>query len=259
MIITLRPATIPVAPPATAATSAVNPVAKAANPVPAAKRPAPIPSVPAPIRASAPERLRIDGTSGVRTAPAMPITVNAPAILIRPFAIASQLMEPRAIRTGVRTAKAPAATIMAAEPDKVPFITFRPNANSAKAPPIAMRPFTICSGVKFPNLPNAFARISNAAPTAINPVPILTIFFGMKLTATATSVNAAPIASIPCADCPGFILPNADTAEANIFIAAAISINASPVETICLAFPAASVKAAVSAIITPMPVKPTAI
>ena len=175
------------------------PTAIADSPAPAARRPAPIAAVPTPISANAPASARIVGTRGVSTRPATPITVNAPAIVTSPLAMLSQLIEPRASSTGVRIASAPAATSMAAEPGKVPFITFRPMASSARAPPIVTSPFAISSQVIPPIFPRAFATISSAAPTAIRPTPTLIVFFGITFIAIATSANAPPIATSPLA------------------------------------------------------------
>ena len=156
---------------------------------------------PTPIRAKAPLNPKIVGTSGVRTAPATPRTVKAPAMVTKPFAMDTQLIAPRTERTGVNTAKAAAATSIAAEPLRVPFIKFKPTASSVKATPIVTRPFAICSHEKFPILPRECATISSAAPTITSPVPIPTIFFGISFVAMATSAKAPPMAVKPFPIC----------------------------------------------------------
>ena len=259
VMITVKDATTAVAPAVPAAASAVKPTAIADKPVPAAKSPAPNPKTATPIRAIAPLKPRIVGTNGVRTAPATPITVKAPARDTRPLTIAVQLIAPRILSTGVITRSAADATSIAAEPAKVPLIAFKPTAKIAIAPPSVTRPFAISSHVIPAILLRAFATISRAADTAISPVPIPIIFFGMKLTATVIAVRAPAIATSPFAISPQDIEPKSCTAEANIFIAAAIAINATPVDMTCLAFPVRLVKSVISASNAPTATKPFAI
>ena len=137
------------------------------------------------------------GTNGVRTAPATPIIVNAPAIEISPFAIASHDNAPNILSTGARTARAADATNNAADPPSVPFIKLRLMDSSAKAPPMTVRPLPISSHCIPPNLLIQFAIISSAPPTITRPVPMPIIFFGIRLTAIATSASAPPIAVKP--------------------------------------------------------------
>ena len=195
--ITVSAATIAVAPAAPAVASAVNPIASEESPVPAASKPAPIVSTPTPINANAPDNARMVGTNGVRTAPATPIIVNAPAMEISPFAMASHDNAPKILSTGARTAKAPDATNNAADPPSVPFMKLRLIANSAKAPPMTVRPLPISSHCIPPNLLIQFAMISSAAPTITSPVPIPIMFFGIRLTAIATSASVPPMAVRP--------------------------------------------------------------
>ena len=223
-----------------------SPTETEVNPAPIKVSPAPIVTAPTPSSANAPEMARIEGANGPSTAPATPITVNAPAIVIRPFAIDSQLIVPRTTSTGVRTAKAPAATSSAAEPANVPFIRFNPMASSASATPMATRPFAIPSQLILPIDPRALATILSAAPTMTRPAPIPIMFFGISLVAMATSVKAPPMAMRPFAISAPLILPKSAIAEANIFIAAAISINATPVLITCFASPVSLVNAVIS-------------
>ena len=256
VITTVKPATTAVAPAVRAAAKAVNPTANADKPIPAAKSPAPIATTPTPIRANAPLNARIVPTNGVRTAPATPITVNAPATVIKPFAMLPQLIAPKTLRTGVKTAKAVAATSIAAEPANVPFIRLRPIANSAKAPPIAISPLAISSHEDLPILPKASATISRAAPTTIRPAPMPTMFLGIKFVAIATSAKAPPIATSPLAISFHENLAKSLIADANIFIAAAISTRASPEDITCFAFPVSFVNAAISRSNAPIAVRP---
>ncbi len=237
----------------------VKPTAIEVSPVPISVRPAPIATEPTPSKANAPEMARMDGTNGPRTAPATPITVKAPAIVMRPFAIDSQLMLPRITRTGVRTVKAPAATSNAAEPASVPFITFRPIASSARAPPMATRPFAMDSQLMLPIEERALATILRAAPTMTRPLPTLTIFLGIRFTAIATSARAPPMATRPLAISEPLILPKSDIADANIFMAAAISIKARPVEITCFASPVSLVNAVISSRSAAIEVRPLVI
>ena len=256
VIITVSDATIAVAPAVPAAAKAVKPTANADNPIPAANNPAPIAKTPTPINANAPLNPKIVGTSGVRTAPAIPRTVNAPAIDTSPLAIDSQLIAPKILRTGVNMANAEAVTSIAAEPPRVPFIRLRPIASSARARPIVTRPFAICSHVNPPILPRASATISKEAATITNPVPIPTIFLGISFVAIATSAKAPPIETKPLAICSQENLLKSDIVEANIFMAAAISIKARPEEITCFALPVSFVKAATSRRSAPTLVRP---
>ena len=234
----------------------VIPTAMAVKPVPTRSRPAPKPAIPTPIRANAPPRPRMVGRSGVRTAPATPITVKAPATVMSPLAMDSQLILPRVKSTGVRTAKAPAATSMAAEPASVPFMKFRPTASSVKAPPIATRLFAMPSQLIPPIFPRASARTFNAAPTVTRPAPVAIRFFGMAFMAITTSANAPPIASNPLPISSKDMPPKSAIAEANIFMAAPISIMARPVEISPCAFPVSFVKAVISRRRAPMELSP---
>ena len=92
----------------------------------------------------------------------------------------------------------------------------------------------------------ALATILSAAPTTTRPAPTLTMFLGIRFTAIATSARAPPIAIRPFAISEPLILPKSDIADANIFIAAAISIKARPVEITCLASPVSLVNAVIS-------------
>ena len=123
--------------------------------------------------------------------------------------------------TGVRIANAAAATSIAAEPDKVPFIRFNPIANSAMDMPRTVNPLPISFHCIFPNLLIAFAKISRATPTITRPVPMLTMFLGMSLTAIVTSPRATLIAVSPRPIISHCILPKSLHADASIFIAAA--------------------------------------
>ncbi len=199
VIITVKEATIAVAPAVPAAARAVKPTAKADKPAPARARPAPIPRTDTPIRANAPLKPRIVGTRGVSTRPATPMTVKAPARATRPLAIASQLIAPRILSTGVKTSKAEAATSIAAEPARVPVIAFKATARIVIAPPRVTRPLAISSHDILPVLLRAFAMITRAADTAIRPAPIPTMFLGIKFTATVTAARAPAIATNPFA------------------------------------------------------------
>ena len=195
--ITVSAATIAVAPAAPAAANAVNPTASAESPAPAASKPAPNARTPMPIKASAPDKARIVGTNGVRTAPATPRIVNAPAKVMRAFAIDATDIAPKTPRTGARTANAADATSNAAEPASVPFIKLRLMVNSPKATPRTVRPLTISSHCILPNLLIQFAIISNAAPTTTNPTPTPKVFLGINFNAAVTSRSATPIAVSP--------------------------------------------------------------
>ena len=58
----------------------VTPADTAVNPRPKANKPVPAASIPMPIRVNAPASPNIAGIIGARTYPAIPMTVNAPAI-----------------------------------------------------------------------------------------------------------------------------------------------------------------------------------
>ena len=235
---------------------AVMPTAMADRPVPTRSRPAPTPATPTPIRAKAPPRPRIVGSSGVSSAPAVPMTAKAPATVTSPLAMASQLMLPSVTSTGVSTASAAAATSMAAEPPNVPFMKFRPTASSARAPPMVTRLFATASQLMPPMDRMASAMMFSAAPTAIRPAPMVTMFRGIKRMATATSARAPPIASKPLPISARDIRPKSAIAEANIFMAAPISIMARPVEISPCAFPVSFVNAVISKRTAPTELSP---
>ena len=252
----VKPATIMVTPAPREVARPVMPTAIAVNPVPTRSSPAPRPAMPMPIKANAPPSPRMVGSSGVRSAPAVPITVKAPATLISPLAMASQLMLPRVKSTGVKTAKALAATSIAAEPASVPFIKFKPTASSARAPPMATRLFATASQLMPPIFPRASAKTFSAAPTVTSPAPVAIKFFGMAFMATATSAKAPPMASKPFPISAKDMPPKSAIAEANIFMAAPISIMARPVEISPCAFPVSFVNAVISKRTAPTELSP---
>ena len=261
VIMTVSDATIAVAPAVPAAANAVKPTAIVDRPAPAANNPPPIPRTATPSNAIAALSPKIAGTRGVRTAPAIPITVKAPARATSPFAIASQLIAPRILRTGASTAKAEAATIIAAEPDNVPVIAFNPIAIMAMEPPSVVNPFATPSHSILPILPRALAMIRRAVETAIRPVPMPTMFLGISLTAIVTAVKAPAIPVSPIASSFHCIVEKSFTAKANIFIAAPIATSATPVEITFFAFPVRFVKTVISANkiaieLSPFPISP---
>ena len=231
---------------ALAVANAVKPIANAESPVPASTSPAPIPKIAAPIKAIAPLKPRMAGTNGARTNPATPIIAKAPARAISPLAIDSQLIAPRTERAGVRTRMAAAATSKAAEPERVPFMAFKPMARIVTAPPRVTRPFAISSQVKEPIFSIAVAMTTNAVATAIKPTPTETMFLGMNLTAVIVTVNAPAMATRPRAISSHRIPEKSSQAEANIFIAAPMAIKAIPVDTTFLAFPVSLVNSVIS-------------
>ena len=247
VMITVKEATMAVAPAVPAAARAVKPTAKADKPAPARASPAPIPTTATPISASEPLKARMEGTNGANTAPATPRIANAPARVTRPFTMELQLMAPRIDSTGVSTKRALAATRSAAEPARVPVMAFRPIARMAIAPPRVIRPLAISSQDIEPIWLRALASISKAAETAIRPVPMPIMFFGMKLTAIVTAAKAPAIATRPLAISSHCIPEKSFTADANIFMAAPIAMSATPVEITCLALPVSLVKAVTSA------------
>ena len=255
-MITVKDATIAVAPAVPAAANAVSPTAKADKPAPARANPAPIPRTDTPIRAKAPLNPKRVGTRGVRTNPATPITVNAPAKATRPLTMAPQLIAPKILSTGVITNNAEAATNMAAEPARVPVIAFKPTARIVIEPPRVIRPLAIASQLIPPILSMAFAIITRAVDIAISPVPIPIIFLGMKLTAIVTAVKEPAKAISPFAISPQDIVEKSLIDEANIFIAEPIAIKAIPVEITCLALPVRFVKSVISVSKAPIDKRP---
>ena len=235
---------------------AVTPMAIAESPAPIASRPAPMPTAPTPISANAPARPRIVGTNGVRIAPAAPMTPKAPATATSPLTMDSQLMDPRVKSTGVSTARAPAATRTAAEPAREPFISFKPAASSSRDTPKVTRPLATLSQLIPPILFKESATISSAAPTAIKPAPRVTMFLGISFVARATSASAPPIARRPLPISARDMFPKSAIAEANIFIAAPISIMARPVDMSPLALPVSFVNAVISRSRAPMELSP---
>ena len=97
--ITVRPATIAVAP-------AAKEAPKAAIPADTKSKPAPIPTIPTPSSANASANTNIGTIKGCNSNPATPRIANAPANVISPFAISSQLILPRDFMMGTIMAKA---------------------------------------------------------------------------------------------------------------------------------------------------------
>ena len=164
------------------------------------------------------------------TAPATPRTANAPAKVTRPLTMELQLIAPRIANTEVSTKSALAATSRAAEPARVPVMVFNPMARIVIAPPRVIRPFATCSQLRFPIFSRAVERTTSAGETITKPAPIPAILFGMNLTATVIAASAPAIAVRPRAISPHCMVEKSLTAEARIFIAAAMAINATPVE-----------------------------
>ena len=170
--IMVKEATIAVAPAVPAAARAVRATAKADNPALTRVKPAPMPSMDTPIRANATHRLRIVGTSGASTKPATPITAKAPARATRPLAMDSQLIAPKTLSAVVMISKAEAATSIAAEPKRVPFIAFKPTERITIDPPRAISPLAISSQDIEPKSPTADASTLMATANIMIPAAI---------------------------------------------------------------------------------------
>ena len=92
---TVRPATIAVAP-------AAKEAPKAAIPADTKSKPAPIPAIPTPRSANAPANPSIGTIKGFNRRPATPIITKAPASAISPFAVPSKLIEESILATNER-------------------------------------------------------------------------------------------------------------------------------------------------------------
>ena len=215
----------------------VNATAIADKPAPAAIRLMPIPNIPTPTSVNAAANPSIVGISGVKTAPAIPIIVNAPAIAIKPLTIDSQLIEPRIRKTGTNAVKAATATTKAAEPIKVPRIALSPIAKITIEPPKAVRPLPISFHDIFPILLRELANMVNAVEIAIKPRPMPIVFFGINFIAIETANRLPAIPASPFAKFFQDIPPISLIADANIFIAEPNIIIATPVVIIYFAFP----------------------
>ena len=230
----------------------------AVNATDTASIPAPANAQPTPNNVTAPATFTIVPARGLRTAVATPRTVNAPASANNAAPIFLIDMLPSILSTGVITAKDDAATVSAADAAKVPFIAFKPTARTAIDPPRATMPFAIASQDIPPILTRAAVRMFKDVLTITRPLPMLTMFLGISRTAIVTAAREPPIAVNPLAISLHFIAPKSAAADANIFIAAPISIRARLVATTFFAFPVSFVNAAISASKTPIEAKPFA-
>ena len=236
---TVSAAIIDVAPEAKATAKAVIPPATNVNP-------APIPSIPTPSNTNAPANPNIGTIKGFSKSPATPIIAKAPAKTIKPLAISPQLNLPSVDITGAITAKAAEATNNAEAPPKVPFISFRPIANSANAQPIAIRPFPMLPHLIPPKSDNTLANTLSEATATNNPAALKTDPLGIIFIVIANSANAIPIAVRPLAILFQLVAPKSDNVLANILSEAAINTMDIPVRATCLAFPAIFSKTEIS-------------
>ena len=171
----------------------VIPADTAVNPRPKANKPVPAASIPMPIRVNAPESPNITGIIGARTYPAMPMTVNAPAIEINPLAIPSQLSEAKLFMTEAKI-----------------FM----DTDSTKSAALVLRRPLDALELKKPSL--SFINIDEEPPMILVNAPIIS-----KILAIAD----------PALDRPSqLISANDSAAEANIFIEAAIITRPAPVD-----------------------------
>ena len=233
---------IPVIMTAMAATIEVAPAAKdtprAVIPAETKVSPAPIPSIPNPSSTNAPASPSIGMIKGFNNNPANPITVNAPAKTISPFAISVQLIVERDFRVGAIAAMATEAIRRAAAPPMVLFIKLSPIARIARDPPIANKPFSISPDFISLKSESTLATILRDAAAISIPVAFSTEPFGIIFIAKANSAIAIPIAVRPLVMLGHSILLMSDSTDANIFIEAEISNKDNPVRTTCFALPA---------------------
>lgn len=121
---------------------------------------------------------------------------------------------------------------------------------------MATRLFAMASQLMPPIFPRASAKTFSAAPTVTSPAPVVIKFFGMAFMAIATSAKAPPMASKPFPISAKNMPPKSAIAEANIFMAAPISIMARPVEISPCAFPVSFVNAVISKRTAPTELSP---
>ena len=172
---------------------AVMPADTAANPRPKANKPDPAASIPMPIRVNAPASPNIAGIIGARTYPAMPMTVNAPAIEINPLAIPSQLSEAKLFMTEAKI-----------------FM----DTDSTKSAALVLRRPLDALELKKPSL--SFINIDEEPPMILVNAPI---------------INKIPAIADPALDRPSqLVSAKSLTTDANIFIEAAIITRPAPVD-----------------------------
>ena len=196
VIITVSAATNAVAPAAPAVASIVKPAERA-------NIPTPIPAIANANTPIAAERASNAGVSGLNRAPAIPITANAPANVISPLPILSQLIDPKDFKTGVNKANPVAATTNAADPLRDPLMAFNPIDSSTKTIPSTVSPFPILSQLINPkdfktgvSIASADA-INNICPPnlAIDPLPLLIILEANTNVVTMPNIPAPPFAN----------------------------------------------------------------
>ena len=216
---------------------------RAVSPIDKASTPAPASAHPTPNNAIAPLNAYIAGMTGRRIAAAAPKTANTPAKASRPLAISPKDSLARDLRIGVNKANAKAATNIAAEPPKVPFIAFRPAARITMAPPRVIRPFPIPSQdiwlIDFRDL----LRIVIAVATPIKPMDFEIIPLGSNFIAIDIDNSEPPRAVRPLAIPAHESLPISVITPDSIFIDAARRTRPIPVEITCFTFFVRLVKA----------------
>ena len=167
------------------------------------------------------------GTTGVKTAPAIPMTANAPAIVRSPLTILSQLILPRVVITGRNTLRAAAITSNEAADLIIPLDKPANNANpdaSANIPAIATPALPRASHSIEPNFLHTSANISIATDIIVKQ----TTDFVIPDENPANNANPDANAKIPAIATPDLPKPsqlidsNLEHTSANISIDAPI-------------------------------------
>ena len=186
-----------IAPPIAIKPFAIVPASVILNAAATADKPTPRINNDTPVNAIIPANAAITPRTGPKAYADTPNTANATAITIRPFARFSQLIFPKISIDGTSIPSATAASIKAAEPAKVPFITLRPTANISILPPNAIKPFATSSQLILPIFLSARDITSNADDNAIILVAIFGASFGIAYINASNSDMIAPIATTP--------------------------------------------------------------
>ena len=150
-------------------------------------------------------------------------SASAPPMTTSPLAISSQDIPPILPSTCEMISRAAPTTTRPAPTLSIFLgITLTAMATSAKAPPIAARPFPICSHDIWPKSDTAEANIFIAAPIAISDTPVDTIPFALpfSLVNAVISARSTPIPPRPLAIPSQLICPKSLQADARILIAA---------------------------------------
>ena len=182
---------------------------------------------------------------------------KAPAIATRPLTSVPIDCLPRSTNGGTSNARAPAATISAAAPERLPLIAARPAAKIINAPARAPRPLASVLSDNAPMSATEAAILAIATERSIKPAAWITSVLGSAITATPSATIAATMIPRPLPAVLRSIFPNALITPTRSLRPAATTTSPAPVRMIeggtkFMAKPIATSEAATAAKPLPM-------